>query len=221
MTLLPLASSPPADRSATLAALAAVPAPRPATDTLPLPLRSVFDASAAAERVLTAIGPDDRDAIVWLSWHIAALDHVLYPAAARHLPALSGALRSQQARTRALSLTLRRLHAQLAGDGAVSAHDVPSLRRQVLTALREHSAGERALIAQLQSALTGEQWGDLAGQYADRLQRGPTRPHPHTLRTGVLGRLAHRVSAVVDRTLDVLDSRAVRPVPIAPGAAAA
>ena len=210
MTLLHSAPPLTPDRRASSSPRAAVPPPRSAPGTLPVP--HPFDAPVAAERALAAARPDDRDAIVWLSEHIATLHRVVYPAAARH-PEAAAALREQQTLTGVLSRLLRRLHEQLAGDGAVAAEDVPSLRRNVLAALRAHSAGERELIRHLTSALTGEQWQYVASQYTERLQRGPTRPHPHTPRTGLPGRLAYRLSAAVDRTLDVLDSRAVRPVP--------
>ncbi len=81
--------------------------------------------------------------------------------------------------------------------------------------LREHTAGEQEMIAELPAALTIQQWQDVTGSYAARLQRCPTRPHPHASRAGLAGRLAYRASARVDRILDVLDSCAIRPVPTA------
>ncbi len=54
-------------------------------------------------------------------------------------------------------------------------------RTPALTGLREHSAAEQDLIAQLQDALTAEQWEKLASRYAERLQRdrrARTRTHP-------------------------------------------
>jgi hypothetical protein len=50
--------------------------------------------------------------------------------------------------------------------------------------------------------------------YAERLQRGPTRPHSHKLCIGVPGRTAYRLATWADHLLDVLDSRAVRLVPV-------
>ncbi len=215
MTLLPLASSSAPDQPTAIAAVASVPSPRAAMDTSSL--QDAFDAPAAAEAALACAGRGDRNAIAWLSEHIATLDRVVYPVAARHLrTAAPSALRSQRQRSRTLALLLRRLHAQLEGDGANAAEDVPSLRRALVAALREHSAGEQELTAELRAALTADQWQDLTGRYASRLQRGPTRPHPYTPRTGLGGRLAYRVSARVDRTLDVLDSRVIRGVPSAP-----
>ncbi len=86
------------------------------------------------------------------------------------------------------------------------------LRRAVLVEFREHTAGGQELTAELGAALTAKQWQHLTGSYAARLQRSGTRPQSHALRTGLTGRLACRVSALVDRTLDMLRSRASRPV---------
>ncbi len=213
ITLLPLASSSAIDQPNPSAAVSPLPRPRAAIDTFPL--QHLFDAPTAAALALASAGRGDRDAIAWLSEHLATLDRVIYPVAARHLPAASAALHSQRHLSRTLALLLRRLHAQLDGDGATAAEDVASLRRAVLAALREHTAGDREMTAELRAALTAQQWQDLTGRYTSRLQRGPTRPHPHTPRTGLSGRLAYRVSALVDRTLDVLDSRAIRSLRLA------
>lgn len=214
MSVLPLAPPSAAGPPNPSAVVALVPPPRAALDNFPL--QHPFDAPTAAEVALASAGRGDRDAIAWLSEHVATLDRVVYPVAARHLPVACSALRSQRERSRALALLLRRLHAQLDGDGAAAPEDVPSLRRTVLAALHEHTAGEREMTAELRAALTAAQWQSLAGSYAARLQHGPTRPHPHTPRSGLAGRIAYRVSALVDRVLDVLDSRAARPVPVVP-----
>jgi hypothetical protein len=218
MTLLHPAAPPVLDQPAP-DTVAVVPVPPQRTPADAVAPAHAFDAPAAAEAALAAAWAADRgaarDAIVWLSAHLAALHGVIYPVAARHVPGTSPALRDQQHRSRALALLLRRLHAQLSGDGAAAAEDVPSLRGAVLGALREHTAGEQELTGLLRAALTSEQWQELVGAYRSRLRSGPTRPHPHTPGTGLVGRLAYGMSARVDRVLDVLDSRIVRPVPAA------
>jgi hypothetical protein len=138
---------------------------------------------------------------------------VIYPATGRHLHG-TDELRAQRAATHRLALLVRRLHAQLDGDGAVVLEDLPTLRRAVLRALREHSSAERDLLARLREELTARQWTELTGRYAERLQRGPTRPHPHVPSRGPAGRAAYRLSTWADHVLDVLDSRAVRPVAV-------
>jgi hypothetical protein len=162
--------------------VAAVPAQRPAADARPQP--DVLAAPDAAERALNGATGGDRDAIAWLSAHIATLDRVIYPAAGRHLHG-TDELRAQQAATHRLALLVRRLHAQVDGDGAVVFEDLPTLRRAVLGALREHSLAERDLLARLREELTARQWRELAGRYAARLQRGPTRPHPRAPSRGL------------------------------------
>jgi hypothetical protein len=213
MTLLPLAAPPVLDQPApATAAVVPVPPQRTAIDAVPVD--RAFDAPAAARAALASAGRGDRDAVVWLSEHVANLDRVIYPVAARHLPA-GGALRDQRHRGRTLALLLRRLHAQLSGDGSAAVEDVPSLRRAVLTALREYTAGEQELTGLLRTALSAQQWEQMTASYDSRLRSGPTRPHPHAPRTGLAGRLAYALSARIDRVLDVLDSRVVRPVPTA------
>ncbi len=128
MSVLPLAPPSAAGPPNPSAVVALVPPPRAALDNFPL--QHPFDAPTAAEVALASAGRGDRDAIAWLSEHVATLDRVVYPVAARHLPVACSALRSQRERSRALALLLRRLHAQLDGDGATGAEDVPSLRAQ-------------------------------------------------------------------------------------------
>lgn len=108
---------------------------------------------------------------------------------------------------------MRRLHTQIAGDGSAVSEDVQALRRHLLEALRQHTAAERDLLHRLREQLSTSQWSELTEQYAQRLQRGPTRPHPHTPRNGAAGQLAYRLSAFASHVLDVLDSRPVRAVP--------
>ena len=221
MTLLPL-TTPVRRARAVPVADGAVPAPRPSTGASPV--SDLLSAPDAAQRALSGArgsGSDrDRDAIAWISAHLAWLDRVIYPSADRHLHA-AAEVRAQRAATHRLALLVRHLHAEIDGDGGVPLADVPALRTAVLAALRDHSANERDLLARLREQLTAPQWAQLTGRYAERLQRGPTRPHPHTPRSGAPGRVAYRLSTWADRLLDVLDSRVVRPVPAASDVAAA
>lgn len=216
MTLLPL-SAPVGPVRAVPVPSTALPVQRASTDTLPPP--DLCAVPVAADRALSGAVHGDRDAVTWLSAHIATLDRVIYPAAGRYLRGSDG-LRAQRAATHRLALLVRRLHGQLDGNGAAVREDVPALRRAVLAALREYSLAERDLLTRLREALTARQWTELTGRYAEHLRRGPTRPHPHARRTGVSGRAAYRLATWADHVLDVLDSRAVRPVPMTTAPAA-
>jgi hypothetical protein len=55
----------------------------------------------------------------------------------------------------------------------------------------------------------------LAAAYESRLHSGPPRPHRHAPRSGLSGRLAYGINTRIDRSLDVLDFRVIRPVPAA------
>lgn len=146
-----------------------VPAQRPPTAAVPQP--DVFAAPDAAERALSAATPSDQAAVAWLSAHLAALDRVIYPAAGRRLHG-TAELRAQRAATHRLALLVRRLHAQLDGDGAVVLDDLTMLRGAVLAALRQHSLAERDLLARLREELTARQWTELGARYAERLRSG-------------------------------------------------
>jgi hypothetical protein len=213
MTSLSLASKEAADQPTSQPrklALAAPPQqPLAATSAAP----PVFSAPVAAKRALSSSALDDRDAIAWLSEHIATLERVIYPAAVRHLPTDSDALSGQRVRTRELALLVRRLHARLDGDAATAPLDVAGLRDAVLVAVEEHTAREQELAGRLRAAMGASHWSELLARYTERLQHGPTRPHPHAPRGGLAGRFAYRLSTFADRTLDVLDSRAVHPIP--------
>jgi hypothetical protein len=87
------------------------------------------------------------------------------------------------------------------------------LRDAVLVALHEHTTREQELAGRLRAAMNVSDWPELLARYTERLQHGPTRPHPHAPREGLAGRFAYRLSAFADRTLDVLDSRPVHPIP--------
>lgn len=123
-------------------------------------------------------------------------------------------VRAQQAATHRLALLVHRLHAPVDGDGAVALEDLTALRGAVLAALRDHSTAERDLLGRPREQLTVREWTELGGRYVERMQRGPTRPHPHAPRSGVSGRAAYRLATWADHVLDVLDSRAVLPASV-------
>lgn len=184
-------------------AAVAVPAPRPAGED------TTFRATSAVTRALDQVRPEYADVVVWLSQHLAALDRVVYAAAARQLPQSRHAIRAQRASGRDLERVLRRLHAHLNGDGSAPLRELTLLHRQLQQTLRKYSEGERRLLEHLSRALPAQDWDRLTARYRASLAHGPTRPHPFTPHAGVAGRLASRAAAAVDRLLDVLESRPV------------
>lgn len=92
---------------------------------------------------------------------------------------------------------------------------VEQLEDAVRVGLREHAAGERALVADLRRALTPEEQRQLAEALAKALVRSPTRPHPATRHGAWTGGLTFWFGGLVDRQRDVMDSRSV-PTPHRP-----
>ena len=182
---------------------------------------ATFSVAAATARALDQARPQYTDVVVWLSQHLAALDRVVYPAAARQLPHAGQVIHAQQTRGRDLERVLRRLHAHLNGDGSAPLRELTGLHRQLLQTLGEHSQGERRLLERLSCALPAQDWDRLTARYRASLAHGPTRPHPFTPHAGVAGRVASRAAAAVDRLLDVLESRPVHPLRSQPAPSAA
>ena len=191
-----------------------VPVPR-AADDVPVDCSSAgtfVDADAAA-RELARPSPNHTDVIAWLSGHLAGLDRVIYPAADRQLPTARQATAMQRQRTRQLERIVRQLHAHLNGDASTPLRELHRLRRQLLLTLAEHHQGAQALLRQLQQSLPDQDFQRLIAQYEASSQHGPTRPHPSIAHAGLVGQLSYAAAALCDRVLDVLDSRAMHPVP--------
>src|SRR4051812_3837304 len=162
--------------------------------------------AAAAE--LGQLAPSYRAVVPWLSTHVAALEHVIYPAARRVLPAAE--LAGQLELTRRLEHVLLLVHQSLNGDGRGRDVDVTDRLRNVVDA---HVAGLTALVAQLEASTTAEQWSALVERHDAALRNAPSRPHPHTPHGHVGERLAFVIAGAVDRLLDALDSRVVPALP--------
>ena len=193
-----------------------VPVP-PAGDDLPVDSSSAgtFPNADAAARELARPGPNYTDVVAWLSGHVAGLDRVIYPMADRELPEARQATAMQRNRSRQLERIVRRLHAHLNGDAGTPLRELHRLHRQLLQTLAEHHQGAQALLRQLQQSLPAQDFQRLIAQYEASSQHGPTRPHPSIAHSGLVGQLSYAAAALCDRVLDVLDSRAVHPLPIA------
>ena len=173
-------------------------------------------AAAAHNRARAALARPDRvmDAVVWLSAHLTAMEHVVYPFIRTNLPMHRADLEVQRRLTRRMQRTLRLLEQHLAGDGLAPPGSSDRLRGELMALIDEHEAGEAALLACL-SDIADEAALDLAERYDQAIGHGPTRPHPHGPHRGKLGALTYTLDAARDHILDVLDSRHV-PLPRPP-----
>ena len=172
-------------------------------------------ATAAHDRARTALtGPASRtmDAVVWLSAHLTAMEHVVYPFVRATLPTSRTELDQQRRLTRRMQGALRSLEQRWSGDGLAPAGSSDQLRSQLTVMLAEHEQGEEALLARLLDTISDEAALTLAESYGHAIGHGPTRPHPHGPHRGKLGRVTYALDAARDHILDVLDSRHV-PLP--------
>jgi hypothetical protein len=172
-------------------------------------------ATAAHDRARTALtGPASRtmDAVVWLSAHLTAMEHVVYPFMRTTLPTSGTEIDEQRRLTRRMQGALRPLEQRSSGDGLAPPGSSDRLRSQLTVMIAEHEQGEEALLTRLLDTLSDEAALTLAERYDHAIGHGPIRPHPHGPHRGKLGRLTYALDAARDHILDVLDSRHV-PLP--------
>jgi hypothetical protein len=143
------------------------------------------------------------------SRHLAAVDDTLLPVAGSSLNGGHDMVSAYVAQSRELEQALHRVKAWMYGDANARHLDGDALWAEVGRLLAEHESREAVLVDGLATALSDE---DLTG-LAERLRRSeehaPTRPHPFTPHTGVLGRLVHRAWSVYDSFWDSAEGRVV------------
>jgi len=145
--------------------------------------RVPIDVEHAHERAFAALDDPAANSLVavtWASAHLAAVEKVLYPLAARTLPGGRDRVRAQVAVDHRLQQVLWQLDRRLTGDVHLRAIPVDVLEAEVRRALHEHATGERSLVTDVQAVLRPRQRRALDDGLARAMLRGPTRPHPHT-----------------------------------------
>jgi hypothetical protein len=174
---------------------------------------------AAADELLAALERDHERArgalegeagptmagVVWLSAHLAAVEHAIQP----HAPDGVGAdgLRAG----RELKQWLRLLERQLAGD-QTAPDDAARTAHQVLLRLDDHAERERALVVALGARLSDDELVALRDRYSSAVEDGPTRPHPHGTHAGRLEPVVYAFNRAWDHLVDAMDGR-VSPLP--------
>lgn len=144
------------------------------------------------------------DAVVWLSTHLAAMQHAVYPAA-RHNQGIA----AQRIADHALEVLLRSTEQHYSGDSLAAHVDETGLLTALREALERHCRAECELITELTSQLSSDELTRLGAAYSDALRHAPTRPHPHVPHRGLLGAVAFRVDAWRDKVMDTMDGRHV------------
>jgi hypothetical protein len=173
------------------------------------PLQAI---QGAYEHALTALNdPAKRlDAVVWLSAHLSAIEHVVCPVLAKKFGASAPPVVALRRKGIEMEQALRTLERTLSGDASVM-HlvDCADFSRRLTELVSERAADELVLLERLSDQLSAADQRRLAELYHHTLETAPTRPHPHSPHSGVLGSVAYHVNARRDHVMDVFDARGV------------
>jgi hypothetical protein len=141
--------------------------------------------------------------------HLAAVDDVLLPRARKELAHGHAEVREYVRHARGLEHTLHLLKARLYGDATAQHRTWGEVWNGLDVWLDDHVTHEQALMHAVAEHLTVEEAQLLAMRLRGAEAHSPTRPHPYTPHTGVLGRFAHRIWARVDSFWDDAEARIV------------
>ncbi|MGN6473173.1 MAG: hypothetical protein ACTHK4_05935 [Mycobacteriales bacterium] len=147
------------------------------------------------------------EAVVWLSGHIAAFEHAVYPAVKRAVPDGSDLVDEDREIVAPLARTLRMLERRHSGDVLAGGLSSERLSDRLSELIEQHRAVQGRIVDALEGALDDTGMKELVESYEHALAHSPTRPHPH-LHSGLMFRL----DALWDRILDTMDGRHV-PIP--------
>jgi len=172
-------------------------------------LRTVLTrAHAEASRLLESADGPPLDIVAWLSAHIAAFDHAVYPTVRRRIPKGGELIAADRVVVNKLARSLRIMERRHSGDVLASGLSTERLNARIADLVRTHQAVQARIVDQLEDTLDSESVNKLAEEYRSALAHAPTRPHPHFARGGLMFRL----DALRDRILDTMDGRNV-PIP--------
>jgi len=171
-------------------------------------LAEIEDGHERAFAVLDDPNGSLLDAVVWLSAHLAAVQHVVRPAALRVLGDTPSVTALDRGTVR-VERTVRSLEQLASGDGLAAGVDEGWLTRELTRAVNAQADREHRILGRLANDMPPKEQAELVAAYRRALEQAPTRPHPHTPHTGRWGALAFWVDARRDRIMDTLDSRHV------------
>lgn len=173
----------------------------------PLSLADAVDrAHCWAEDALAQPGRAALPGIWWMSTHLAAADHAVYPVMHRLLPDARPEIAAQRRRGAELTRLLWTLEHRLTGDarlGEATLQAVTDLAERV----RAHARVDAALVERLRTALAPESVDAVHRRYAEAVGHAPSRPHPVAARSRLVAAASFRVLAAVDAVRDTMDSR--------------
>jgi hypothetical protein len=149
------------------------------------------------------------------SRHLAAVEAVLLAAVRRSVPDANALVHDYLVVARQLELELALIKGKLYGAARASHLGWPELWEAAQAQLQEHNRMERELLDALIAHADPALLDDLARRVFEAEVHGPTRPHPRTPHTGLLGLLARRIWALADRFWDAAEGRMI-PEPVRP-----
>lgn len=160
-----------------------------------------------ADQLLADPEGNRLEVVAWLSAHLAAFEHAIYPIVKRRVAEGSVLVENDRAIVTPLARTLRMLERRHSGDTLAGGLSSERLSSRLVTLVQEHRDVQAKIVSALEAALDGAELSSVARSYEDALAHAPTRPHPY-LHSGLMFRL----DALRDRILDTMDGRHV-PLP--------
>jgi len=143
------------------------------------------------------------------SRHLAAVDEALLPVARKHLPDGHDLIVAYVAQARELEQTLHAVKASIYGDVNAQRLHADTLLEEARKLLAEHHERESVLVDGVVESLADEDLDELAARLHRTEEHAPTRPHPYTPHTGLLGRAVSRVWSVIDSFWDSAEGRVI------------
>jgi hypothetical protein len=143
------------------------------------------------------------------SRHLHAVDAVLVPAARTRVPDGRAVAHDYLRTARTLEVVLAHVKAHEYGSVYETSFAWSTVWAEVDLALEEQWRREEALAERLTEALPDDRLDRLTGDLRAAEARAPSRPHPYTPHTGLLGRAGRRVMHVADGFWDTVEGRMV------------
>lgn len=158
----------------------------------------------------SSVSPERRHETDWFyaiaSQHLAAAEDVLL-SAARKLPDGRTRVAEYVANARRLEQTLRYLKGRIYGDGRLQHLSREELWAEIDRLLDDHERLETELCRELAAQVDDP--AAVTNELLDAEEHAPTRAHPNSPHTGLIGRLAHRMWRLADTVWDSAEGRVV------------
>ena len=143
------------------------------------------------------------------SKHLHAVDAVLLPRARKQVPDGGHLVHDYLRSAKDLEVVLAHVKAHEYGSVYESAYAWPGVWSDVRTAMWDHRRHEQVLGDRLTASLDDPAIDVITERLRNAEFAAPTRPHPYTPHTGLLGLVARRVMHTVDSFWDAVEGRMV------------